>query len=149
MSFIELGKPVQNAFVESFNGRFRDECLNLHWFQSLRWTIGALASHLWTGGESSPTNPNINQTYLQPFVSYSTKTAWSFTLNTESSYNWIAEEWSIPINFQIAKILRFGKQPVQLFGGLRYWADSPNTGPHDLGVRFGMTFLFPKKPPAQ
>jgi putative transposase len=27
---------VQNAFVESFNGRMRDECLNLHWFRSLR-----------------------------------------------------------------------------------------------------------------
>lgn len=36
LRFIEPGKPVQNAFVESFNGRFRDECLNLHWFQSLR-----------------------------------------------------------------------------------------------------------------
>ena len=36
LRFIEPGKPVQNAFVESFNGRFRDECLNLHWFRSLR-----------------------------------------------------------------------------------------------------------------
>lgn len=34
LRFIELGKPVQNAFVESFNGKFRDECLNLHWFRS-------------------------------------------------------------------------------------------------------------------
>lgn len=33
--FIEPGKPVQNAFVESFNGRFREECLNTHWFTSL------------------------------------------------------------------------------------------------------------------
>ena len=29
------GKPVQNAVMESFNGRFRDECLNSHWFASL------------------------------------------------------------------------------------------------------------------
>jgi putative transposase len=32
---IEPGKPVQNAFVESFNARLRDECLNEHWFLSL------------------------------------------------------------------------------------------------------------------
>ena len=32
LHFIEPGKPNQNAFVESFNGRFRDECLNEHWF---------------------------------------------------------------------------------------------------------------------
>lgn len=33
---IEPGKPNQNAYVESFNGRFRDECLNEHWFTSLQ-----------------------------------------------------------------------------------------------------------------
>jgi putative transposase len=32
---IEPGKPNQNAYVESFNGRLRDECLNEHWFTSL------------------------------------------------------------------------------------------------------------------
>ena len=36
LRFIEPGKPVQNAFVESLNGKLRDECLNLHWFRSLR-----------------------------------------------------------------------------------------------------------------
>lgn len=35
LAFIEPGKPVQNAYIESFNGRFRDECLNEHWFVSL------------------------------------------------------------------------------------------------------------------
>lgn len=34
LHFIKPGKPTQNAFVESFNGRFRDECLNQHWFTS-------------------------------------------------------------------------------------------------------------------
>jgi putative transposase len=33
--FIQPGKPVQNAYVESFNGRLRDECLNANWFTSL------------------------------------------------------------------------------------------------------------------
>ena len=35
LRFIQPGKPVQNAYVESFNGKFRDECLSEHWFQSL------------------------------------------------------------------------------------------------------------------
>ena len=35
LQFIQPGKPVQNCFIESFNGRFRDECLNEHWFTSL------------------------------------------------------------------------------------------------------------------
>jgi len=44
LDYIEPGKPVQNAVMESFNGRFRDECLNSHWFSSLedaRQTIEA------------------------------------------------------------------------------------------------------------
>ena len=35
LRFIQPGKPVQNAYGESFNGKFRDECLNEHWFASL------------------------------------------------------------------------------------------------------------------
>jgi len=35
LDFIDRGKPVQNCFVESFNGRVRDECLSAHWFVSL------------------------------------------------------------------------------------------------------------------
>jgi putative transposase len=35
LHFIQPGKPTQNAFVESFNGKFRDQCLNLNWFRDL------------------------------------------------------------------------------------------------------------------
>ena len=35
MHFIERGKPTQNALIESFNGKFRDECLNQYWFTDL------------------------------------------------------------------------------------------------------------------
>lgn len=36
LHFIEPGKPTQNGYIESFNGKFRDECLNMHWFTSLQ-----------------------------------------------------------------------------------------------------------------
>jgi putative transposase len=35
LDFIDPGKPMQNGYLESFNGKFRDECLNLHWFLTL------------------------------------------------------------------------------------------------------------------
>src|SRR5690554_4539245 len=35
LHFIQPGKPTQNAFVESFNGKFRDQCLNFNWFRDL------------------------------------------------------------------------------------------------------------------
>ena len=35
LRFIRPGRPIDNAFIESFNGSFRDECLNQHWFTDL------------------------------------------------------------------------------------------------------------------
>ena len=46
--FIQPGKPTENAFAESFNGKFRDGCLNQHWFRDLldaRRTISAWVHH--------------------------------------------------------------------------------------------------------
>jgi putative transposase len=37
LNFIRSGKPVENAYIESFNGRFRDECLNEHWFLAMAY----------------------------------------------------------------------------------------------------------------
>ncbi len=48
LHFIQPGKPTQNAFVESFNGKFREYCLDMHWFASLadaRSTIDDWRSH--------------------------------------------------------------------------------------------------------
>jgi len=110
--------------------------------QSGGWTYGMLANHIWSfAGDDS--RPDINSTFLQPFLSYTTPNAWTFTLNTESTYNWTAEQWSVPLNFVVSKLVKFGPQPVQLFAGARYWAESPAAGPEDWGARWGMTFLFP------
>ncbi len=111
--------------------------------QSGAWTVGMLANHVWSVA-GSDSRADVDATFLQPFVSYTTKDAWSFTLDTESTYNWTGEEWSVPFNFTVAKLMRIGKLPVSLQGGLRYWADSPASGPDGVGVRFAVVFLFPK-----
>jgi hypothetical protein len=70
--------------------------------------------------------------------------AWTFALNTESTYDWKTEEWSVPINLTVSKLVKIDKQPISLTAGLRYWAAAPGNGPEGLGVRVGLTFLFPK-----
>ena len=80
------------------------------------WTVGALANHLWSiSGDDE--DGDISQTFLQPFVTYTTPRATSFTLNTESTYDWETEEWSVPINAQVAQLVRIGEQRVQIGGG--------------------------------
>lgn len=104
------------------------------------WTFGGLGNHIIdVGGDT-----DINATFLQPFLSYTTPTAWSYTLNTESTYDWETEEWSVPVNAVVSKLTSFGSQPVSLGVGVRYWADSPDAGPKGWGARFLVTFLFPK-----
>jgi hypothetical protein len=49
------------------------------------------------------------------------------------------------VNLTVAQLLKFGNQPVQITGGIRYWAESPANGPEDLGFRIQITPLFPKK----
>jgi hypothetical protein len=108
--------------------------------QSGPWTYGALANHLWdVSGDS-----DINSTFLQPFLSYTTPQAVSFSINTESTYNWETEDWSVPINFVVGKVFTIGRQPVQMSGGIRYWAETPDNGPDDFGLRLIVTYLFPK-----
>lgn len=45
LEFIEPGKPTQNPFVESYNGKMRDECLNLHWFRAIDEARGTIGAH--------------------------------------------------------------------------------------------------------
>lgn len=107
------------------------------------WTIGVLANHVWSfAGEED--RADINSTFLQPFIAYTTKDAWTFTLNSESTYNWVDDEWSVPINFLVTKLIKIDHQPISLGAGVRYWADTPeDSGPEGWGARAVLTFLFP------
>lgn len=107
------------------------------------WTYGVLANHIW-GVRGVESRQNVSSTFLQPFLAYTTKDAWTYSINTESTYDWKGEQWAVPINLTVSKLMRFGKQPVSIGGGIRYWADSSNAGPDGFGIRLVVTFLFPK-----
>ena len=110
--------------------------------QKKGWTYGALANHVWSvAGEGD--RPDLSATFLQPFVSFTTKKFTTFGLNTESTYDWKNHQWTVPLNASVSQLLKVGKQPIQLTLGARYYADKPSGGP-DWGLRFTVTFLFPK-----
>jgi len=108
------------------------------------WTIGGLANHLWSVGDTSGSGTKISATFVQPFVSYTTPDAWTFSANTESTYDWVSDTWSVPLNFNVSKLVSIAGQPVSIGAGARYWAQSPTGGPSGWGARLNMTFLFPK-----
>jgi putative transposase len=63
LTFIRPGKPVENAYIESFNGRFRDECLNENWFLTLEHARGIIEK--WRIDYNSE-RPHSSLVYLTP-----------------------------------------------------------------------------------
>jgi hypothetical protein len=110
--------------------------------QSGPWTYGALVNHLWSYAGQGNT-PDVNATFLQPFVTYITTTYTTFTVNTESTYDWDNEQWIVPLNLQVSQLLKIGDQPISVGVGGRYYAEKPVGGP-EWGLRFVVQFLFPK-----
>ena len=108
------------------------------------WTVGVLANHLWSVANNG-SNANVNATFLQPFLTYTTPNAWTFSLNTESTYDWAANRWAVPVNLVVAKVTKVGNQLVSLGAGVRYWVDGPESGPHGWGARLVATLLFPTR----
>jgi hypothetical protein len=123
--------------------------------QNNGWTYGLLVNHLWSyadaghysgssvGDASDGSDAEVNATFIQPFVSFTTKTFTTFGLNTECTYDWSHRQWTVPLNVSVSQLLKIGKQPIQLSLGAKYYAEGPNSGP-DWGLRFAITFLFPK-----
>lgn len=111
--------------------------------QEKGWTYGLLANHVESfAGQDD--RAYISSTVVQPFLSYITKTKTTLGVNTEATYDWRSEQWSVPVNATVAQLLKIGPQIVQLTLGARYWAESPENGPEDWGVRAAVTLLFPK-----
>lgn len=111
--------------------------------QANGWTYGALANHLWSyAGDDD--RADINATFMQPFLAYTTKTFTTLTLNTESTYDWEGEAWSVPINLMATQLFKIDGQPMSIQLGARYWADSPESGADGWGWRLAYTLVFPR-----
>lgn len=111
--------------------------------QSGGWTRGLLANQQWSfAGDGD--RDDVEVSFMQPFLTYTTPTSWSYSLTSESIYDWESEQWAVPANFTVSKLTRVGSQLVSFAGGARYWVNPAENGPDDLGFRFAVTLLFPR-----
>lgn len=106
------------------------------------WTVGALANHVWSvAGDED--RPDVNQTFLQPFVSYNLPGGTSLGAQTETVYDWEQERWTVPLQAFVGQLVKVGKLPVNLQLAGRWWAEGPPLAP-EYGIRFIVTFLLPR-----
>lgn len=108
------------------------------------WTYGALANHLWSFAGADD-RADISATFLQPFLAKSLGKGRTLSFGVESTYDWKAEQWNVPLNVGYSKVSRIGKQLVSYQGGVRYYVQAPDNGA-EWGLRFTFTLLYPKKP---
>ena len=107
--------------------------------QGKSWTYGALVNSIRDVDGNTP----IETSLVQPFISYRTANSVSFSLSAEATFDGENDEWSIPVQLSASKLFRYGKLPVSLGGGIRYWADSPSGGPESWGSVMTMNIILP------
>lgn len=106
------------------------------------WTAGVLANHLWS--VSGPGDrADVNATYVEPWLSYVTSTDTTISLSAETSYDWDADAWSVPVILTVDQLFQVGNQYISIGAAAKYWAESPEGGPQDFGSRLQVTFLIP------
>jgi hypothetical protein len=107
------------------------------------WTVGVLANHIWSvAGEGD--RPDVDQTFLQPFLAYALGGGRSISVNAESTYDWEHEQWTVPLNLSFSQVTHIEAQPISFQVGVKYYAEAPEDGPQ-WGLRAGITLLFPEK----
>jgi hypothetical protein len=107
--------------------------------------IGLLASHVWSVA-GSDSHPYVSETYAQPFLAYTTKSAWTYAITSYDTYDWQRGRWTAIVNpFRLSKLTKIGPQRLSIGGTLRCTVTSPQYEPKGCGLEFTITPVFPKK----
>lgn len=106
------------------------------------WTLGALANHI-RHLENSPATP-VDASFVPPFVACSTGSAWTFSLQSQTTYDRNAESWPTPANASVSKLAMINGRPVSFMGGVGDRRESPDGGPEGWRSRLQVPFEFSK-----
>ncbi len=107
------------------------------------WAIGLFGYQSFAVG-GSDAGGTANTTYLQPFVSYVTSDAWTYSINTEATTTWDPMSSSVPINITLDKAVVFGDLPVSFAICGRYYLQSSDDGASGFAGRLQVTFVLPR-----
>jgi hypothetical protein len=111
--------------------------------QTNGWTYGALVNQIWSVAGSKD-RADVNQMFVQPFVSYNWKSGAGAGGNFEITQNWEGNTTAVYFNPTITGITKLGTQMIQLAVGPRIPVSMPSSGRPDFGVRAVLNFVFPK-----
>jgi hypothetical protein len=105
-------------------------------------SYGLLANQLWSFA-GSDNQADVSAMFLQPFLSHTTKKYTTYGINTQSTYNWETDEWSVPVFLTVSQLVKIKNKPVSFTLGYFNYVTAPEFGP-DWGMQFTVTLLYPK-----
>jgi hypothetical protein len=108
------------------------------------WLNAILAYHLMSFA-GNRARGSVNQTYIEPQISYNFESGWYVDCDPQMTYDWTADTanaWLIPMGADIGKALNLGSQSLSLQIGAYDLLKRPNGAPQWI-VRVSVTFLFP------
>lgn len=106
--------------------------------------FGVLGNHLWSVSGRPSDRERINTTLVEPFVSYTLPSKTSFILVSESTYDWSARRWTVPVSATVAQLFDIGGQLVQVQAGPRFFARRQDDFGR-WGGRVTATLVYPLK----
>ena len=109
--------------------------------QSGPWTAGILAHHMWSYAGNDK-REDIDSTYLQPFAAHTSKTGFSITASSETTYDWKDEEWTFPVIAGANQVFSIDGNFINI--GLQgiYYPVAPS-GEAKWGIRLTIKLLYP------
>jgi hypothetical protein len=110
------------------------------------WLFGTLVNNLFSVAGPSA-RADVNQMLAQPFVNYNLRHGWYLTSSPIITANWEAtraQRWLVPVGGGVGKIVRIGRQPVNVYGQFFGNAVYPD-GTTNWSARLQVQFLFPKE----
>jgi hypothetical protein len=134
-----------NEFVGSGKWSLGPGAIYLN-MQTPTWQWGMLAYSSFSFGSADADRSYVSNIALQPILTKHFDKGWYVSFpDVPQSYNFRTEDWTLAIGPRVGRVMKFGKQPVNLFGQVVYNPlDNDDQVSSEWTIKFNMTFLFPK-----
>lgn len=102
------------------------------------WGVyGIFPSHQWN--VAGWRDEQFNTTQMQVFLNFLPGDGWTVGTTPIMSYNWVSDEWTIPLNLTVGKTVMWGKTPVKLQAEINYYIERPENFGSDWMIGFNIT----------
>lgn len=101
--------------------------------------LGAFTTHQWN--VSGPRETSL--TTIQPIATFLPGGGWAVGTTGSMSYNWETDQWTIPIQMQISRTMKFGKLPVKMALEANYYIEKPDALGQEWMIGFNITPVVP------